>query len=403
MSGQKPPRPRPRPRPKGFDDVPELSNEEVERRVDVRGGAAPRGPVERAPRVPRGPRRRERTVARDSLLLIGLVIVGLVAVRVFLPDGPLSPSSTNAPSGTQAVAASIPATSNGQTPGAATIVPVITLPPGTVLPTALVEPTAEPTEPPPTPTLAPGQTPKPTPKVTPRPTTVPTTPTPPTPGPTQPQTAIVIVKMHVVNDNGGVAAAPAWTMKITGEVGSAVSPNNFPGSETGTPVTIKSGKGYSVSDNLAVPGYSDWASGGCQRDPGVGLPAGTTVTCTITRDDLPAHLNVTVNFSPTQPADNPNLSIIGTAGPSPASITSFGLTAVTLDANANFEIVESSPIAGYAIDAGSGTCSSAGLALNQTVSCTYTYTEIPPSPASPLPFLLLPLVRPRRWRTTTTG
>jgi hypothetical protein len=86
----KPPRGRPR-RPKGYDDEAVLSEEEVARRVDVRGGGTPRAPIERAPvRAPRTPRRPERTGARDSLLLIGLVIVGLVAVRLFLPDGPLT-------------------------------------------------------------------------------------------------------------------------------------------------------------------------------------------------------------------------------------------------------------------------------------------------------------------------
>ncbi|MBI2781838.1 MAG: hypothetical protein HYX55_08610 [Chloroflexi bacterium] len=371
-----------------------LSDEEVERRVGVRGGGTPRAPIERPPRVTRPPRREERTTARDSLLLVGLVIVGLVAVRVFLPDGPLAASATSTPSGTQAaIATSAPSGSPGPT-----IVPVITLPPGSSGPSVgpTLEVTVPPTAPAPTPTLKPGETPRPTPKPTTKPTSG------PTPVPTTTPTATVLVKMQVVNDNGGNALPGAWTMKINGEVGTGVSPNTFGGSEAGTYVTIPAGKGFLVSDNNAVAGYGSSASPDCSRDPGVGIPAGTTVTCTITRNDLTPYLNLTVSFSGAQPP-NPSLSITGTANPSPSSKTSFGTTPVTLDANHDYQVVEDTPISGYTLAVTGNGCSSTGLALNVIVSCTYTYTEIPPSPASPVPFLLLPILRPRRWRTTATG
>jgi hypothetical protein len=99
--------------------------------------------------------------------------------------------------------------------------------------------------------------------------------------------------MHVITNRAAAAVASDWIMKITGEVGSGVSPNNFAGSESGTTVTITAGKGYLVTDNVAVAGYSVTSSADCKRNPGVGLPAGADVTCTITRNDIaPAELTM---------------------------------------------------------------------------------------------------------------
>ena len=392
-----PPRGRPR-RPKGYDDEAVLSEEEVARRVDVRGGGAPRGPIERAPvRDRRTPvRRPERTGARDSLLLIGLVIVGLVAVRLFLPDGPLTASATATPGGSQAAVATI-APSVTQ-PGAPTGA-VITLPPTPFVPTASPGPiTAPPVTPvpTPTPTLKPGQTPVPTP----RPTRTPTPTVAPTPTHTPaPGTATVVVKMQVVNDDGGDAVASDWTMKITGEVGSS-SPNNFPGSESGTSVTIVAGKGYLVTDNNVVGGYgAPSASSDCSRLAGSGgLSSGQTVTCTITRTDLRAHVNVTIAIVGATPPDAPTLSVSG-ANASPTSVSGEGTTSVALDSNASWSVSYDSGASGYSMET-SGNCGNSGLNEGQTVGCTFTFTEpAPPAPAraplAALPFL--PLLVSRRW------
>lgn len=407
------PRP-PRGRPRREKDVVEeaiLSDEEVARRVDVRGGGTPRGPVERAPvrdrRVP--PVRRERTGARDSLLLIGLVVVGLVAVRLFLPDGPLTASATATPGGTQAaVATPTPAAPATAGPSGG----LITLPPTEFVPTASPGPVTEPPitpVPTPTPTLRPGQTPVPTPKPTKTPT--PTATVQPSGTPTPPGTATVIVKMHVVNDDGGDADASDWTMKITGEAGSAASPNNFAGSESGTAVTIPSGKAYLVTDNIAVSGYgSPSPSADCSRLNGSGgLAPGQTVTCTITRTDLRARVNVTIVYSGATPADEPTLTVAG-ANASPTSVSGEGLTPVGLDSNASWSVEHTSGASGYGVDS-SGTCSSSGLNEGQTVSCTFTFTEPPPpapeqAPVAGLPLLPFLLPRrwiPRRWRSTRAG
>jgi hypothetical protein len=407
----KPPRGRPR-RPKGFDDVPELSDEEVARRVDVRGGGAPRAPIERAPVRDRRPAaRQERTVARDSLLLIGLVIVGLVAVRLFLPDGPLTASASPTPAGSDVAVGSTatPGTpTSGPTGGLITLPPP---PPTEFVPTASPGPVTAPPatqKPVPTPTLKPGQTPPPTPKPT-------KTPTPTaTSGPTPPGTATVIVIMHVVNDNGGNDQASDWTMKITGEVGLGTSDNNFPGEESpGKSVTITAGLGYLVTDNVRI-GYdlSPAPTAGCSRTAGSGgLAPGQTVFCTITRNDQPAKVNVTINVVGTDPGDI--VLAVNANGASQSTVSSTGPTPVTMDSNSSWSVTYDSGASGY--DYGSsGTCSSGGLNEGQAVSCTYTFTEPAPTVVSGsvvwLPIAaapLLPLLRrrrdPRRWRSTRAG
>src|SRR5204862_13603 len=62
----------------------------------------------------------------------------------------------------------------------------------------------------------------------------------------------LIVIEHVINDNGGTAAAAGFTMSVTG---SSPSPASFPGAESsGTTVALNAGS-YSVSES-SVTGYT---------------------------------------------------------------------------------------------------------------------------------------------------
>lgn len=392
---QRPPRGRPR-RQAGFDDEALLSPEEVARRVDVRGGAAPRAPVERAPvRDRRKPARRpERTGARDSLLLVGLVIVGLVAVRLFLPDGPLTASATANPSGSQAaVATSTPAPTTlvSQTGG------LITLPPTAFVPTASPGPITAPpiTEPPrPTPTLKPGQTPAPTP----RPTKTPTI----TAGPTPQATAQLTVIMAVINGDGGTTTPSSWTVTAT-SAGTA-TPGSFPGS-SGTLVTLSAGASYTVTAS-GPSGYAMSSSANCSSANG-GLPvAGASETCTIVVNDIAPRITVYTVVDNTgggtlAPAAF-TVSVSGThVRPSTSFAGSSAGVPVTVDANTAFTITQSGGSGEYDGSAPSGTCSDGnGLALGSTATCTVTFTYIPPEPTdSPATGLLLPLLAmPLRWR-----
>lgn len=406
MSGQYRPPGHRRPRkadtspvkPKGFEDVPELSDAEVERRVDVRGGGAPpSAPVERPVRRAPAPRRRERAIARDALLLVVLVIVGIAALSFLLPDGPLTARATNPP-GTEVAIASATPTAIG---AGATINPTAT---SIVIVDPSLDVSQAPTAAPPTSTLAPGATPRPTtkpaPTATPKPGQTPH-PTPVvTPGPTAANTATVIVKMHIVNNSGGSALASNWTMKITGEVGGGVSPNNFAGSEAGTPVTVTAGKGYLVTDNVAVGGYgSPSATSDCLRSPGVGLAPGTTVTCTITRNDKPrvaVVTNVTNDDGGTAGASDAAMTVTGgNASPSSFAGSAAGRV-VVVDPGVSYSVGGS--LSGYTLESSSGACSTS-LAINDPQgTCTITFNDIP-TPTGPVaPLAILPFVLPRRWR-----
>lgn len=389
----------------GFDDEAVLSPEEVARRVDVRGGATPRAPIERAPVRDRRPppRRPGRTAARDSLLLVGLVIVGLVAVRLFLPDGPLSASATAAPGGTQAaVATRTPeAPSTGSPTGG-----LITLPPTPSDPAASPGPITAPpiTAPPlPTPTLKPGQTRAPTP----RPTRTPTI----TAGPTPQGTSQLYVVVNVSNGDGGTVDAGAWKITVT-SVGT-VTPGSFNGQTgTGTLVTLSAGVAYSVSSS-GPSGYAKTPSSNCSSDGG-GLPVtGNSETCTIYVNDIAPKITVyTVvdgggSLSPSGVA----VSVIGTdvkpGAPFPGSSTGIP---VTFDANTEITITQSGGEGEYD-KSQSGTCAAVnGLELGATATCTFTFTYIPPPEPteSPATGLLLPLLAIRwrgrpTWRSTPAG
>ena len=399
MTSEQPPRGRPRPRPRGFDDVPELSDEEVERRVGVRAGAAPRVPIERTARPTRPARREERTTARDSLLLVGLVVVGLVAVRVFLPDGPMTAASTSAPSGSQAAVVTSGPTSSA---APATLVPVITLPPGSAEPSASVEPslepTVEPTVPGPTPTLRPGETPRPTPRTTPKPTTA------PTPGPTALNRATLIVVMHVVNNNGASSVASDWRMHISGEAASGASVNDFAGSESGRSVSIPAGAGYSVVDDASQAGYARYHSGDCFREPGLGLAAGSTATCTITENDRPRLLVITDvtndDGGTASPSDWAVTIVTQTATPKNFSGSGSGVS-VILGAGLQYTVTMSGPADYDKVSTGAACSGSLGID-DPNATCTIAFDDVAPSPTVLLPPLMLAALRPRRWRTIAT-
>jgi outer membrane biosynthesis protein TonB len=394
----KPPRGRPR-RPRGYDDEALLSEEEVARRVDVRGGGAPRGPIERAPvRAPRTPARRpERTGARDSLLLIGLVIVGLVAVRLFLPEGPLTANATATPGGTQAaVVTTVP------TAGPVVVPPtgvLITLPPTPFVPTAspgqITEPPITPV-PVPTPTLKPGQTPAPTP----RPTRTPT----PTTGPTPPGTATISVTFLVIKDDGGSAVAGDWTVNATS--GGTATPSSFPGSGSATVVTVTAGQSYNIAPGAGPSGYSTTRSSGCSSTTAGNPSAGTSRTCQISKNDIKPTLTVyTIVDGGSQSPSDWTVTVTGTdVVPSSFSGSSGGVE-VALNAGSFFSVDQTNGSATDYTGGSSGTCSGDSLSVGANVTCTFTFTYVPPpTPVGVLPVVLpvapLLFLVPRRWRST---
>jgi hypothetical protein len=90
-------------------------------------------------------------------------------------------------------------------------------------------------------------------------------------------TATLIVVKHVVSNNGGTKNAGNFTMQVTG---SGASPSSFPGSESGTTVTLNAGA-YSVAE-VAVVNYFATFSADCSGT----IAAGETRTCTVTNNDF---------------------------------------------------------------------------------------------------------------------
>ena len=399
--GQRPPRrprrppnvPKPPTKPKGFEDVPELSDEEVERRVAVTGGGAPHEPVQRpVRRVPPPPK--ERTVARDSLLLIGLVIVGLVAVAFLLPNGPLTASATNPPGSEAAVATTSPTRAPTPAPSATTA--VVQEPSPSTEATATDVPSVGPTVAPiPTPTLKPGETPRPTPKVTPVPTPK------PTPPPGSPTLNVIVT---VSNTHGGLAAPSTWLLAPHGV---NASPTSFLGSSSGTIVTIAAGAAYYFDVTPQAPEgnyYTAVWSTNCRSAIGGVLAAGQHYTCNVIFYDHAAQVTVFTHVNGPDGASAWNVSVTA-SGVSPSGAVSGSETGVafTFDAHASFDVVQTGP-GGYDPPDISGSCNSgSGLIPGATVTCSYTFNQTPPPPTdSPPPtvpmlvFLAFPL--PRRWR-----
>jgi hypothetical protein len=178
---------------------------------------------------------------------------------------------------------------------------------------------------------------------------------------------LVVVK-HVINNNGGTKTAADFTIQVTG---TNVSSPSFPGSETGTTVTLNAGT-YSV-DELAAAGYAKSLSADC-----VGTIAlGQTKTCTITNDDIPpAKLTVikqVINQSGgTLTAKDFALKVDG------AAVSSGVANTVTAGAH----VVSEGPLpAGYAQTGITGDCDASGnVSLNpgDNKTCTITNRDIAP-------------------------
>lgn len=114
--------------------------------------------------------------------------------------------------------------------------------------------------------------------------TVPSGCTPPPPAP-----ATLHVIKHVINNDGGTAAASSFTLHVVGASSmggvSDVAGSPAAGVESpGTAYTLASGI-YAVSEN-AFAGYTSSFSGDCDASGNVTLASGDNKTCTITNDDI---------------------------------------------------------------------------------------------------------------------
>jgi hypothetical protein len=181
----------------------------------------------------------------------------------------------------------------------------------------------------------------------------------------------LIVKKHVVNDNGGTKSAGDFTMKVTAGHPSQAS---FAGSESGTTVTVDAGS-YSVDED-SVSGYTKTIGSGCSG----AIANGETKTCTITNDDQPGHLIVikhVVNVNggkakASQFSMKINGIVVQGANPFPGA-ESPG-TNKTVNAG-SYTVTETGP-AGYIL-VPSADCSGT-IAIGQTKTCTMLNHDIAP-------------------------
>jgi len=197
-----------------------------------------------------------------------------------------------------------------------------------------------------------------------------------------PGTSILHVIKHVINDNGGAAAAGAWNLAVTSsDLGSGTG--NAAGAESpGTTYTLQAGKAYNVAESGGSSGYSSSLSNDCAI---VNAVASTTYTCTITNNDIAPslHLRKTVDNTGGGAALDTAWTLTATgAGSSPTNLT--GTTPV--DSSTTFKVdtytlAESGAPAGYT--AGLWVCvggaqigSAVSVALGESATCTIKNTFI---------------------------
>lgn len=187
------------------------------------------------------------------------------------------------------------------------------------------------------------------------------------------QPAQIRVIKHVVNDNGGTATADQFTISASG---TNVSLTSFPGSETGTVISLNAGS-YSIDESVMVAGYAKSLSPDCSGTIGIG----ENRICTITNDDNQPKLTVTKvvengnNANPLQVSDFP-LSVSSTTV---VSGVQHGFNA------GNYQVTEINPDSNYT-GAFSGDCDSQGgitLNLGDAKICTLTNTYHAPQPPPP--------------------
>lgn len=202
-------------------DVPEMSVEDVERRIGGRSRERRRRVAMAVPVTQRVAANRRVVLWRDSATILIFVVVALLAARFLLPSDAGTASATDLATETPVIVGSVPVASGIQFSAAPTIngvvpsglhvdatptpIPVITLPPPTPTPV-------------PTPTLKPGQTPAASqkPGTTPKPSVKPTLTPPPSQPPTPP---VAVIGTPSCDTSGGMSVTLDASASKAGSAG----------------------------------------------------------------------------------------------------------------------------------------------------------------------------------------
>jgi hypothetical protein len=176
------------------------------------------------------------------------------------------------------------------------------------------------------------------------------------------------VSVRVVNDNGGHAVPADFTMTVSG---GNPTPSSFPGSETGTDVSLDAGS-YGV-DAAGPAGYTVSRSAECAGT----IADGEAKDCTITADDQPGHLLVikhVINDDGGGLIASQFVLTVSGSSPSPSSFAGSETgTDVTLDPGSYS--VEEGGQAQYT-ESKSADCSGT-IALGESKTCTITNDDVP--------------------------
>jgi hypothetical protein len=182
------------------------------------------------------------------------------------------------------------------------------------------------------------------------------------------QAATLIVKKHVINDNGGTNVSSDFTMNVTG---TNVTPASFPGDESGTIVTLDANTPYSVSE-IGPSGYTETQSADCSGT----IPNGQTKTCIVTNNDNASTLivikHVINDNGGTNVSGDFTMNVTGTnVTPNDFAGQESPGTTVTLDAG-SYSVNETGPF-GY--DASFSADCSGTIANGEIKICTVTNND----------------------------
>ncbi|MFA4873373.1 MAG: SdrD B-like domain-containing protein [Patescibacteria group bacterium] len=171
---------------------------------------------------------------------------------------------------------------------------------------------------------------------------------------------LTVIK-QVIKDNGGQLDPNNFTIQVTGI---DVSQLSFPGSATGTIVTLDAGS-YSV-DEIEISGYTKTLSADCSGTIGLGEHK----ICTITNNDEQGALHVEKNL----PNDNggtatPDQFSFSVNGGEPIPFEPDGTNNFTVNAG-EYHIVEVNPLSGYAV--GYQNCENATVSNSGEATCIIT-------------------------------
>ena len=199
-----------------------------------------------------------------------------------------------------------------------------------------------------------------------------------------PATAHLKIEKHVTNDNGGSASASDFTL-------SAISSTDTVSGLGGAEDDVAPGV-YTLSES-SLAGYAagSWScTGGTLVGNQLTLAANTSVTCSITNDDQPAHLQLVKYVSGgsvaptwfTLSATKSGNSTPSVSGPGGASgYVNAGTYALSETTHPAYTAGAWSCTNGVSVGAGS----SISLGLNQSTVCSITNTYVPPPADSTSP------------------